>query len=375
MTSLYIHIPFCLRKCHYCSFSSYVTSFEIKNSYLLALRRELKTLSAARDSEPLSTLFFGGGTPTCVEMDGLTSLVGYCKELFAFEDDAEISVEANPGTVDEYYLEQLQQSGVNRLSLGVQSFIDAELSKIGRLHDKNEAVEAYAAAKKVGFTNINIDLMYGLPGQTVASWSESLDQAYHLHPQHLSLYQMIVEEGTHFGSLDAEGKLTLPDEDEIIKMDGLTESRCRNEHYIQYETSNFALYPYQCRHNINYWDNLDYLAVGAAAVSYVAGVREKRLTDPTLYIDAIMRGDSAVSERECLDSGASFRETVIMGLRMKKGVSLLNLQSRYGLTPLQHYGTTLNRLLETGMMELSESYLYISKKGWPLSNQIMAELV
>ncbi len=374
MNSLYLHIPFCQKKCHYCSFTSFVSKPETKKRYVEALRKEVESLSK-KHRQPLKTFFIGGGTPTCIEVGELVSLIYWCKERFGFLPDAEISVEANPGTVDGYYLESLLMAGVNRLSLGVQSFVDSELESIGRLHDKKEAIAAVSAAKNAGFTNINLDLMYGLPGQTVQSWSQSLDLAFEQNIHHLSLYQLMVEEGTLFKQLEEKRHLILPEEDEVLKIDSLTEKVCKEQELFKYETSNFARIGYECRHNINYWENKDYLAAGAAAVSYVKGVREKRVGESEKYTEAIMNGQTAIIETECLDREASFRETVIMGLRMIRGVHLEMLQLRYGLSPVDYYGDTLQRLLHTGMMELTTTHLKISQQGWPLSNQIMAELV
>ena len=375
MNCLYLHIPFCLKKCHYCSFSSFVASPNLHKQYVQALKKELDLVQQNTEISSLSTLFIGGGTPTCLVPGDLVSVINYCKDLFGFETGAEISVEANPGTVDEYYFESMLKAGVNRLSMGVQSFIDTELKSIGRLHTKKQAIDAYESAKSAGFTNFNIDLMSGIPGQTVVSWEKSLEEALKLSPNHLSLYQLMVEEGTYFGELDDKGELTLPEEDEIIEIDARTRLICEKENFIQYETSNFAKQGYQCRHNINYWENKDYLAAGAASVSFVAGVREKRIIDVQDYINNISGGTSVIMEKECLDPEASFRETVIMGLRMKRGVSIDNLISRYGLTPKEYYGAVLTSYLEKDMLELTKTHLKITEKGWPFSNRIMAELV
>jgi len=375
MNCLYLHIPFCLKKCHYCSFSSFVAPTKLHKQYVQAVIKELSLLKKSADIPALSTLFVGGGTPTCLRSDDLVSLLHYCEEQFGFENDAEISVEANPGTVDGFYFEKLLKVGVNRLSIGVQSFVDTELDSIGRLHSRKQAVDAYRSAQSAGFTNINIDLMSGIPGQTVVSWQESLEQALSISPQHLSLYQLMVEEGTHFGELENKGELTLPGEDEIIEMDGKTRLLCEKEGYFQYETSNFAKKGYQCRHNINYWENLDYYAAGVASVSFISGIREKRIIDVQQYITNLLHGDSIIAEKECLDPEASFRETVIMGLRMKRGVDIDNLRSRYGLTPKEYYGSVLTSFLNTGMLELTTTHLKITEQGWPFSNRIMAELV
>ncbi|MFT5702215.1 MAG: oxygen-independent coproporphyrinogen-3 oxidase [Desulforhopalus sp.] len=375
MNCLYLHVPFCLRKCHYCSFSSFVGSQELQSEYVNSLKKEVGSLQSAGEKKLLSTLFVGGGTPTCLKVEELGGIIRHCRELFGFEDGAEVSVEANPGTVDGFYFEQLLEAGVNRLSIGVQTFVDSELVRIGRIHSSQLAIEAYSAAKSAGFTNINVDLMYGIPGQTTDSWTDSLAQALQLNPQHMSLYQLMVEEGTRFGHLEERGELDVPDEDEILEMDERTRFMCESEKFIQYETSNYARKGYECRHNINYWENRDYLAAGAAAVSFLDGVREKRCTDVKEYTDKILRGDSVITETERLPLEESFRETVIMGLRMKRGVSLLNLQSRYGLSPTEHYGSTLRSLMDMGMVELTQTHLKITEKGWPLSNRIMAELV
>lgn len=375
MSSLYLHIPFCLRKCHYCSFSSFVHSPAVQKQYVEALKLELSSLKKNRVVKPLSTLFIGGGTPTCLEPDDLTSLVDHCRSIFGFADDIEISVEANPGTVNEKYFENILLTGVNRLSLGVQTFVDAELTRIGRLHTRHQAMDACRAAKDAGFKNINIDLMYGLPGQTTSSWLHSLQLALSMSPQHLSLYQLMVEEGTGFGRRAEKGELELPNEEEIIAMDEGTRQVCEKESFLQYETSNYALEGHECLHNINYWENKYYFAAGAAAVSFIDGVREKRVIDVEEYITRIINDTSPIMESECLALPASFRETVIMGLRMKKGVSLENLLSKYGLTPKEHYGSLLTSLLDMGMVEFTSTHLRITEKGWPFSNRIMAELV
>jgi len=375
MNCLYLHIPFCLKKCHYCSFSSFVASPELHQEYVQALKKELEQIKQHTEISSLSTLFVGGGTPTCLASGDLVSVIHYCKDLFGFKAGAEISVEVNPGTVDEYYFDKLLKSGVNRLSMGVQSFVDRELISIGRLHTRKQAIDANRSARSAGFTNVNIDLMSGIPGQTVTSWVDSVEAALNLSPDHLSLYQLMVEEGTYVGQLDAKGDLRLPREDDVIEMDDRTKLICEKADFVQYETSNFAKKGYRCRHNINYWENKDYYAAGSASVSFVSGSREKRITDVQAYIDNIFHGTSVIMEKECLDPEASFRETVIMGLRMKRGVSIDNLRSRYGLTPQDYYGTILTSYLDTGMMELTGSHLKITEQGWPFSNRIMAELV
>lgn len=374
MVSLYLHIPFCRSKCHYCSFSSCAGRRDQYEAYVAALIQELVDLTPSCKLG-LNSLFVGGGTPTCLPSGLLREVIRSALDLFQPQPDAEISVEANPGTVDLSYLRALQKSGVNRLSLGVQSFDDRQLRMIGRIHDQQEAGSAIKAARIAGFDNINLDLIYGLPGQSPASWRESLEMALSFFPEHLSLYQLTVEEQTPFHTLVEQKTIVLPGEDDILQMDAITGQLCGEAGLQQYETSNYATKGRECRHNINYWKNGEYLAAGASAVSCRRGVRERRLADPLEYVNRLGRNESVVIERESLSQEASFRETVIMGLRMVQGVSRKNLQTRYSLDLLQYYGATLEKLLKLGLLELTETHLRLTEKGWPLSNRIMAELV
>ncbi len=383
MTSLYLHIPFCLSKCHYCSFSSSAGGKELYAPYVAALTLELtrlaktmgKKIGKTNCNPGLSTLFVGGGTPTCLPSDLLAGVIHSSIDLFGAAQGAEISIEANPGTVDARYLETLLHAGVNRLSLGVQSFDDRELQLIGRIHSEQGARSAIEAARIAGFDNINLDLMYGLPGQTPASWRNSLEKGLSFLPEHLSLYQLTIEPDTPFHALLANNTMRLPVEEEILQMDEITSELCGSAGLHQYEISNYATDGNQCQHNINYWLNADYLAAGTSAVSCLHGVRERRIADPAEYIRRINHKESVVIEKEMLAPEDSFRETVIMGLRMVRGVSRRALHERYSMDISEYYGSTLKKLLAFGFLDLTETHLRITEKGWPLSNQIMAELV
>jgi oxygen-independent coproporphyrinogen-3 oxidase len=379
MASLYLHIPFCLSKCRYCSFQSIAAGGELYVPYVRALTRELLRLAeingVADGSLKLSTLFVGGGTPTCLPAELLQGVIRSSLDLFGTESDAEISVEANPGTVDAAYLEALLEAGVNRLSLGVQSFDDRELLRLGRLHNGQEACSAALAAAAAGFRNINLDLMYGLPGQTPASWRHSLEKGLSFQPKHLSLYQLTIEPDTPFYALVENNTLHLPEEEAILEMDEITAELCASAGLYQYETSNYAGDGHQCRHNINYWLNNDYLAAGTAAVSCLHGVRERRIADPAEYIRRIKAEQSVVIETESLSGEQSFRETVIMGLRMVNGVSRRTLYERYAIDVQEYYGLTVEKLITLGLIELTATHLRITAKGRQLENLIMAELV
>ncbi len=375
MVSLYLHVPFCQKKCLYCSFSSSAAGSEIFVPYVEAVKQELADLAPIRKDRQLKTLFIGGGTPSILPCSLMTELVGYCLELFPPIQEVEISVEVNPGTVNKAYLRALLLAGVNRISMGVQTFNDQELSALGRIHSSIEARDAVQDAKYAGFTNINLDLMYGLPGQTVESFRASLQQAISLCPQHLSIYQLTIEEGTPFSQAVASGNILLPEEEEILLMDEIIAQLCRDASLHQYEISAFARDGYECSHNINYWQNDDYLACGASAVSCVKGVRVKRIVDSLEYIQQIKKRASVVTESEFLSTEASFRETVIMGLRMTRGVSLQQLTARYAIDLVSYYGAVLDSLLKLRLVELTDSHLRLTAKGRPLANWVMAELV
>lgn len=375
MVSLYLHIPFCQKKCHYCSFSSSVVGREVFAPYVAALRQELAGLAATTEDRQLRSLFIGGGTPSVLPSSLMTELIGDCLALFPPVPDVEITVEANPGTANESFLRTLLLAGVNRMSLGVQSFCDRELHVLGRTHNSNEAMYVVQAAKNAGFNNLNLDLMYGLPGQTVEVWQTSLQRAIALCPQHLSVYQLTIEAGTPFHQAVTNKTIILPEEEEILGMDEVIGRLCSDAGLRQYEVSNFARPGYECTHNINYWQNGEYLACGASAVSCVAGVREKRVADPFEYIRRISKGVSVVEESECLSAEASFRESVIMGLRMTEGVSLLQLTTRYGRDIVPYYGDILRKLIDLQVVELTDAHLRLTAKGRPLANWVMAELV
>ena len=372
MNCLYIHIPFCRAKCLYCSFSSYPGLDFLHGRYCSALLREIR---GQQSGQPLGTMFVGGGTPTVLNVEQLKAIVDSCAEVFGFCQDAEISLEANPGTIDYAGLRYLRTAGYNRISLGVQSFDDGELRRLGRVHDAAMAEKAVCDAQQAGFDNLSLDLMYGLPGQTLQSWRRTLQRALELKPQHLSAYQLSIDEGTGFAELAERGELNLAAEEVIAQMDASTLERSRAEGFDHYEISNFCRPGLACRHNLNYWRNQDYLACGAGAVSCLKGVRARRVEDPMAYCEAIEQGREAIAESERLDRTASFKETVIMGLRLTDGISDRRLRKRYGLSLAEVYGRSLDDLSGRGLISFDGLRLRLSEKGRRFANQVMAELV
>ncbi len=379
---IYVHIPFCRTKCPYCSFVSYPgVEKEVQNNYIRALGRQAQKIAEHpwSRSRKFQSLFIGGGNPPTIDSGRLAGFIGACLEAFDFSlatgKKPEVSLEANPNSVNPKMLENFLESGVNRLSLGVQVLSDSMLKKIGRKHSVEDSLKAYELARNAGFTNINLDLMYGLPGQDIASWEKTLQQAVALLPEHFSVYELTVEAGTPFAEQAAEGTLDLPPEDEILGMFEYAGKVLAAAGYSHYEISNYGRRGFACRHNINYWENGSYVGLGAGAVSCYSGVRFKNETDPQRFIQMLENDITPYAEAEFLPIQARFRESVIMGLRMTAGVSVARLKSRFGLVPTQYYGETLFRLKSQKLLEEVEGRLRFTQKGMVLANMVMAQLV
>lgn len=380
--SIYAHIPFCHTRCPYCSFVSYADlDLQAKKSYMQAIGTQAKRMAAHTWStgRTFQSLYIGGGTPTAVEPESLGAFIEECLTAFRFKGSTgkppEVTVEANPNTINLELLVRLKQAGVNRLSIGVQSFSDPMLNAIGRSHTSHEAILAVEFARSAGFQNLSLDLMYGLPAQTVGNWRQTLEKAIELSPEHLSVYELTIEEGTLFADMLKREKLDLPDEDDVAAMFRLAQEMLSAKGYVQYEISNYCLAGYQCRHNINYWQNGSYLGLGCGAVSSFSGVRLNAVVTPTDFVGLIDRGLLPFTEGEILSCTARFRETVIMGLRMTEGVSCRHLFDRFGLTPQEYYGAELTGFVEQGLVEEDGDRLRLTEKGLPLANQVLMHLV
>lgn len=374
--SLYLHIPFCRSRCAYCSFNSYACPSP-PAAYLAALAGQIRYWGKHEwcRERTFATLFVGGGTPTIYDGGELAGLVRQCRESFNFGEDPEITVEANPNTVNVQSLGALRRGGVNRLSLGVQAFSDRLLAVLGRSHTVAEAALAIKGARRAGFANINLDLMYGLPGQDVAAWRDTLVQALDYEPEHLACYELTIEDGTPFAALVDKGELALPAEEELLAMAGVTHDLLARAGLARYEISNYAAPGRECRHNVNYWRNGSYLGLGAGAVSCLSGLRLGTVKDPEAFVDVIQAGELPLAEAECLPLAARFRESVVMGLRMVEGVSCARLHRQFGLTPTGYYGNMLEDLQQQGLITVSEESLRLTERGLPVANQVLARLV
>jgi oxygen-independent coproporphyrinogen-3 oxidase len=379
---IYVHIPFCRTKCPYCSFVSYPgPEPTLKNSYLAALAEQARVMTGhswARKTK-FQSLFVGGGTPSSVDPERLAAFITACLDNFDFikmnGKEPEVTVEVNPNTVNIELLQRLRQAGVNRLSIGMQAFSDIMLRNIGRTHSVQDNMQTFAWARAAGFTNISLDLMYGLPGQSEATWEESLQQAAALGPEHLSVYELTVEPGTPFAELAGRGKLNLPSEKAILAMFKQGRDILTANGYMQYEISNYSRRGFACRHNINYWENGNYIGLGAGAVSCFSGVRIKNVENPERFIQLINNNQTPYAEAEFLPLEARFRETVIMGLRMTGGVLRKRLKERFGLTPQKYYGAVIGKLMDDKLLEEGGGGLRLTPNGLLLANWVMAQLV
>ncbi|MCE5322856.1 radical SAM family heme chaperone HemW [bacterium] len=369
----YIHIPFCLSKCHYCDFNSYPGMDSIYGEYVRALITEIERPHGS--VEKLDTIYIGGGTPTVLSTGQLGDILSAISCSIGISDNAEVTVEANPGTIDELKLAQLHWLNFNRLSLGVQSFDDDYLAMLGRAHGSKQAVDAYYCARKAGFDNISIDLIFAMPGQRLTHWENTLDAAIGLEPEHISLYELSIEEGTLFCELCAKGEISPLGEDDQIAMYETAIAKMQEAGYEHYEVSNFARPGYRCRHNQFYWRNESYYGFGAGATSYVAGERAVRIKDPNEYIASIMSGGDAVASSEGLTGRAHFAETLILGLRMIDGIDMNKLSKQTYTDIGGEFAHEIESLRSRGFVDLSKGILKVTHKGLLLLNYVSAELI
>jgi oxygen-independent coproporphyrinogen-3 oxidase len=389
--AVYVHIPFCRAKCAYCDFSSYAGHDLLFTPYLTALRREMAMVSgciaddrarADRETRPASqTLYIGGGTPTVLPAQDLAGLVSDVRRALSLPEDAEITVEANPGTVDAADLQSLYQAGVNRLSVGVQSFDERLLRLLGRIHTAEQARAAVHDARVAGFQNLNLDLMFGLPHLTLQGWQEALCQAIELRPEHLSLYALTVEEGTPLAAQIEAGTLPPPDDDLAADMYDWAEDALHQAGYAHYEISNWALPGYACRHNLVYWRNEPYLGLGAGAHSWWGGMRWANLCDPAEYIRSVQRGKAPIAEEEPIGLDLEMGETMMMGLRLlEEGVTSRRFAQRFAVPLEQVYAAEIAELCAGGLLERVSrdgalERIRLTQRGHLLGNLVFARFL
>ncbi|MBQ6858733.1 MAG: radical SAM family heme chaperone HemW [Clostridia bacterium] len=374
--SLYIHIPLCVKKCAYCDFASFAGRMAHRDRYVQAVCREIRAQAAFFGKRSLRSVFFGGGTPTLLTGAQIRAIMDTVRECFALLPDAEISMEGNPGTLTRDNLKAYRAAGVNRLSLGVQSMDDGLLAAIGRIHTAAQAEEAAAMAREAGFDNLNLDLMYGLPGQSAAQWRETLQKAIALSPEHLSCYSLILEEGTPlYEAVQAGMCAALPCDNIIEEMDGITARLTRENGYAHYEVSNYARPGRTCRHNVVYWECEPYLGVGLGAHSDVDGRRFYNPEDWEAYLEMAESGETArQTEGENRREDRMF-ERMMMGLRQVQGVDMARFEQDFSVKPEDVWPETLERMTNGGMMEKRGSRLRLTERGMQVMNGVLVELM
>lgn len=393
--SVYLHVPFCVHRCGYCDFNTYAGLDALIPAYIQALRREIHfAAESAGQRIPVHTIFFGGGTPSLLPIAGLEAILESLTEAFAWQPGIEITLEANPGTLSLPYLRDLRRLGVTRLSLGMQSAHPDELRLLERQHNYSDVIQSVAWARRAGFDNLNLDLIFGLPEQPLETWRRSLELACGLHPEHFSLYSLTLEHDTPFGRWASHGLLSEPDPDTAADMYEWSTDILASLGYTQYEISNWAKQtsPHDflaCRHNLQYWRNLPYFGFGAGAHGYISGVRTANVLSPNAYIQRLQ---TAAEQPGCpypqtpatlsalvIDQEAEIAETMMMGLRLlQEGVSEQRFQQRFDQSLRQRFARPIQRLIQLGLLEWAgeqQDILRITTRGRLLGNQVFVEFI
>jgi oxygen-independent coproporphyrinogen-3 oxidase len=368
LPGLYIHIPFCLTKCHYCNFYS-ETSQKHLSSYSKALESEMALYE--QRFRKFDTVYFGGGTPSILKADEIEDILRSIERYFSLSEDSEITIEANPGDLDPDFLRSLRERGVNRLNIGVQSFDDDILDFLGRRHSSREAARAIENTHKEGFTNIGLDLIYGIPGQNMKKWMDTLARAISFKPEHISCYQLTIEASTHLGKRLGNGEISLPDEDLQFDFFIKTSEMLEDEGYIHYEISNFARETrFISRHNSKYWNHTPYLGLGPSAHSFFKSTRWWNHSSTGRYLEDIKEGKPPVENTESLDMKSLRMEALFLGLRTAKGINLQDFNNRFDYDLMAEKGNMLAKLEGSGLIEIADGYVVPTRRGFALADSL-----
>ena len=382
---LYIHIPFCTAKCGYCDFNSYAGHDHLVPTYTDALITEASLWANTLRERTVETIFFGGGTPSLTPATDLARILNAIRSKISISPDAEISLESNPGSVSVEYLRELRGLGLNRLSIGVQSFDDDELRSLDRIHSGADARAAFSAARAAGFDNVNLDFIYGLPEQPLERWQRTLDEALTLAPEHLSLYALTVEEGTPLARDVARGRTPAPDGDAQADQYEWTQETMARAGYEHYEISNWSLSGRRCKHNLIYWQNREYLGLGAGAHSCLNGMRFSTVLLPNRYIELVEESAAPdvngartmrhLAGGEQMSVETSMADTLILGLRLIDGIDLAAFQQRYGQSAEEQHGPLIDEFVGYGLLERTDGRLRLTARGRLLSNELFQRLL
>jgi oxygen-independent coproporphyrinogen-3 oxidase len=373
--ALYVHIPFCLKKCSYCDFISFPNKFDYVEKYTDALVKEIRLYSSVGKKFKLNTVFIGGGTPSSINSIYIEKIMDGIYKYFDTNELKEVTIETNPKTLDKEKLVRYRESGINRISMGVQTLNDNLLKILGRIHNTEDFYKNYDLVRNLGFNNVNLDLMFGLPFQTLEDVIYTLKEVIKLEPTHLSFYGLIVEKGTKFYDLNNRGKLNLPDEDLERAMYHKGMEYLVSNGYEHYEISNFAKKGYECKHNLFYWELKPYIGLGIGAHSNIFGKRYWNFADIKEYISSLDNGSFPVSGEEVIDKDMEMAEYCILGLRLIRGIDKKNFLGRFGIDIKEIYGKIIERHVKGGLLYENENRIYLTKRGLDLSNIVEVDFL
>lgn len=372
---LYIHIPFCVKKCAYCDFLSWSGDKEQRVDYVRALEQEILSYKNFAEDYQVTTLYFGGGTPSVLEGELLERIMEAIRRTFQIEEKAEVTLEMNPGTALKEKLELYKKLGINRLSMGIQSVKNENLKLLGRIHTYEDFLESYCMAREAGFDNLSGDLISSLPGQTLAEWKEELEILMETPLEHVSVYQLIIEEGTEFYKKYGECEELLPDEETSREIYLWTGKYLKSRGFEQYEISNYAREGKQSAHNLRYWERKDYLGLGLGAASMIRNMRMSNTRDWDKYM-AYCRDPGKIREEvEVLEESGQMEEFMFLGLRKTRGISKKEFRRTFGKDIDLVYEKTLEKYLKNGMLQESGDRIFLSEEGILLSNQVFADFL
>ena len=370
---IYVHIPFCKQKCSYCDFISYCDKNDLIEKYISTLKQEIKNISA--NEYEISTIYIGGGTPSYIESKYIGEILNTIKQKYNISKTAEITIEVNPGTVTKEKLENYIKAGINRISIGLQSCNNNLLKMIGRIHTYEDFLSTYKLAREVGFKNINVDLMIGLPNQTLDDVKKSLKEISKLNPEHISVYSLIVEEGTPIEKKIENGQLKLPNEELERKEYWKVKKFLENSGYKHYEISNFAKTGYESKHNLNCWEQKEYLGFGAAAHSYMNRTRYSNTENIEEYINQKVKNEKLHIVHEIQREEEQKKEYMLLGLRKIDGVQISSFKNKFGCNPIMEFKNELNKLTREGLIEVDLNQIKLTEKGIDLANIVWEEFI
>ena len=373
---LYIHIPYCIHKCGYCDFNSHPIKQDEMEHYIDALVVEMKHYAKIyTNTNIIKTIFLGGGTPTTLNPFQLERILKECVNEFTIASNTEITIEANPATVDIELMKSIRTMGYNRISIGVQSFDKAELKLLDRAHGPKEIHSTVDCARKAGFDNLSLDLMFAVPNQSLSSWESNLNKALEKNPEHLSTYNLTIEQGTAFSKLQSNGKLIMPDDDHQLELYKKTIEHLTKKGFHHYEISNFAHRGKECKHNITYWENKNTLGLGAGASSYINGTRFKNINLPAHYIRQVKEKKIAIQHSETLEPRQAMGETIMLGLRLLQGISIHQFEKRFQVSFINFFRNIISTLKEKELVIIEKDYLRLSPKGLFWADSVILEFI